>query len=65
MFVHGAESLQDRNQHQAGWPGVLHVSAEVPATGLRHADDPPCPVPRRRSNWWGENREAAEYLQSL
>lgn len=49
-----AEVLQDRHQHQAGWPGVRHVSAEVPAAGLCHADDPPCALPCRRPQRWGQ-----------
>lgn len=48
------ESLPDRHQHPAGRPGLLHVPAEVPAAGLLHADDPPCPVPSGRSHGWGE-----------
>lgn len=44
------ESLPDRHQHPAGRPGLLHVPAEVPAAGLLHADDPPCPLPSGRSH---------------
>lgn len=44
-FCVPTESLPDRHQHPAGRPGLLHVPAEVPAAGLLHADDPPCPVP--------------------
>lgn len=34
---------------------MCHVSAEVPATGLLHANDPPGSVPGRWPDWWGED----------
>lgn len=53
-FCVPTESLPDRHQHPAGWPGLFHVSAEVPAAGLLHADDPSCPVPSGRPHGWGK-----------
>lgn len=57
LSIHSTEVLQDRDQHPAGWPGVLHVSAEVPAASLFHAADPPISLPCWRSHWWGEGAE--------
>lgn len=57
LSVHSPEVFQDRHQHQAGWPGVLHVSAEVPAASLFHADDPPVSLPCWWPHWWGEGAE--------
>ncbi|KAK7925166.1 hypothetical protein WMY93_007476 [Mugilogobius chulae] len=47
------ESLQSRDEHQAGRPRVCHVSAQVPAAGLRHVNDPPCALPSRRPDGRG------------